>query len=84
MLYTSSFWCKTDLPKYSIAISQPRGMYLNKVTVMAPPKAIFGGLKDGLIDWQQYTEGYIKHLNDNEQDVFWVLGKLPKEAVLCC
>lgn len=84
MLHTASFWHRTDLPRYSIAISQPRGMCLAKVSVMAPPKAIFIGLKEATIDWHQYTVGYLEHLDENESDVIAMLDKLQDNAVLCC
>lgn len=84
MLYTASFWAKTDLPRYSIALSQPKGMALPRLSCVMPPSSTFRDIKAGRIDWAEYTRQYLEMLDDNRQYIMGIMETFAEPVVLCC
>ena len=84
MLYTASFWTPTDKSRYSIALSQPKGMGLPQLKFLAPPSQTFRDLKSGAITWLDYRIQYCFMLDQSERDILTNLTWVVDEAVLCC
>lgn len=83
MIYTSTFWHPTELPRYSIALYQPFGMMLPTLHCLVPPVAIFRAYRANTITWGKYTEEYLKMLDQNEMRIIDTIYDL-HNPVLCC
>lgn len=84
MIHVSYFAKPTGLSRYSIARSQPKGLYLPRLPDLAPSANIFTAMKKGTITWADYTEQYLEGLDYNEYMVLRKVRGLPDNAVLCC
>lgn len=84
MLYTSYFAKTTDLPRYSIALYQPKGMGLPRKPEFAPSNNIFNAAKKGVITFDEFCKQYYEGLDFNEYIVLRKARGLPPNAALCC
>lgn len=83
-IYTTSFWYPTDLPRYSIALSQPKGMHLPEIPEVMPPVRLFHDLKNGTCTWDYYCNSYEAELDFECHTIISVMEELTNESVLCC
>lgn len=87
MIYTATFWAKTDLKKFSIALTQPNNVSMPTIQILTPPRPIFRALKDDKMSWEEYCDHYAAMLNYNKQKIIQIVSeKYDKfgSVVLCC
>jgi len=83
-VYTASHFHPKHHKAAVFSISRTQPFNLPELKPLFPPAELLHDYKHNKIDWQQYQPIYLKHLQDNQEEIIRIIKSLNNDITLCC